>query len=164
MYEIINKEHLHVKINIYQDDINKIKIGSQFWFYIEQTKFEGKVKLINQNVDQKTKSISLHGDIFDENNFKLKKGAYVIVNIVTDKKLTLAINKNSVINEEDKYFIFVLKDGNFHKIQIYIGMESDDMLEIKEIDQKYADLPVVVQGANSINNILKKDQFSTHAH
>ena len=87
--EIINTDHLHIELEVFERDISKISKGQTITFSVPELsdkKYEASVYLINTMIDSKKRTTSIHAhinDLVDTRYFV--PGMFVEANIVTNQ-------------------------------------------------------------------------------
>ncbi|WP_224490164.1 efflux RND transporter periplasmic adaptor subunit [Robertkochia flava] len=135
--EIINGDHLHLEINVFEKDVMKVKRGQKISFQVPEAAketFPAEVHLISEALsDQRT--IRVHGHIPDslKNNFVV--GMYVEAMIQNnpfkeDKPTDLSAASAAVVEKEGRYFILILeKDESdaytFRQVAVSAGAEIE---------------------------------------
>ncbi|GAB4241572.1 MAG: efflux RND transporter periplasmic adaptor subunit [Ekhidna sp.] len=67
--EIVNLEHIHLELEVFEKDALLIKEGQQISFKIPETGsqvYQGKVHLVGKSIDPKKRTIRVHGHIEEE--------------------------------------------------------------------------------------------------
>lgn len=137
LIQIINTDHLHVELNVFEKDILKIKKDQDIQFKIPEASektFDAAVHLVGTSINT-NRIIKVHGHINDDENNNFMTGMFVEAAIIIKAKNTLAIQKSAVITENDAKFVLVLKqekNGNFifDKKQIETGLEDENYFEV----------------------------------
>lgn len=109
LYELINKEHMHLELNVFEKDIFNIKEGQQIEFTVPSLGSElysGEVFLVGQSFDRKSKTIKVHGHI-DDMKPQFIRGLYLEASIFTDNQQVKALPETAIVRNDGKTFIFV---------------------------------------------------------
>ena len=119
MFEIVDNEHIHIDLHVYEKDINAIKIGQKVLFSLssnEGVDYEAVVFSIGKAFENDTKSVRVHAEIIAKKH-NLLPGMYVNAIIVTDPKTRRVLPDNSIISEGEKEYIFVqtIKKADEHE-------------------------------------------------
>jgi len=154
IYEIVNSDHLHLELNVYENDINKVKKGQKVWFEIsgiEKKTFHGEVYLVGQDLTEEKRSISVHVHI-NENEGPLNVGMYANASISVQENESYALPVTALVVENDKEYIFKKvsetdTDITFERRQVETGIESNDLIEILKFDDITPEDEVVTNGA-----------------
>jgi cobalt-zinc-cadmium efflux system membrane fusion protein len=109
MFEIVDNEHIHIDLHVYEKDINAIKIGQKVLFSLasnEGVDYEAVVFAIGKAFENDTKSVRVHAEIIAKKH-NLLPGMYVNAIIVTDPQTRRVLPDNSIISEGEHEYIFV---------------------------------------------------------
>lgn len=134
---IVNTNHLHLELFVFEKDILKIRKGQVIQFRIPNTGNEiytGSVFLKSNAVNSKNRSILVHGHM-DQENPEFITGMYVEANILTRKSVANSLPAQCIVENDNKSFILVLKSENqdqylFEKKLIETGRHSEKNIEI----------------------------------
>ena len=119
MFEIVDNEHIHIDLHVYEKDINAIKIGQKVLFSLssnEGVNYEAEVFAIGKAFENDTKSVRVHAEIIAKKH-NLLPGMYVNAIIVADPQTRRVLPDNSIISEGEKEYIFVqtIKKADEHE-------------------------------------------------
>jgi cobalt-zinc-cadmium efflux system membrane fusion protein len=131
--EIIDNEHIHLELSVFEKDIMKLQKGQKIEFKIpeaSQDTFEAEVHLIGTSIDQ-NRTIKVHGHIKDESKYNFLTGMFVNASIVTDSKISKGLPSGAIVNvdgtdqvlmlDEKKGDIYYFKTTNVRVIDAYDG-------------------------------------------
>lgn len=158
--EIIQTDHLHLELAIFEKDILKIKKEQDILFTVPEASkevFSAKVHLVGKSIEGNDRTINIHAHLDDNIKQRLLTGMFVEANIIVDSKKALAIPKDALLNEENKNFILLLsknKNGNytFKKVAVTIGAVSEDYVEIIPDNQINKNSRILLKGAYEVAN------------
>ncbi|MCA0131392.1 efflux RND transporter periplasmic adaptor subunit [Winogradskyella alexanderae] len=136
--EIINNEHIHLELSVFEKDILNVKKGQKITFTIPEASnqtYEAEVYLVGTTLDE-NRTIKVHGHPKDE-SVKFLTGMFVNAEILIASKSGNALLSDAIVEEDNNNFILVLDretelDYYFTKRKIEIGLENDGFTEIKE--------------------------------
>ena len=136
--KIINTEHIHIELNVYEQDLPKLNIGQKVNFKLQNNSaiYTAKVHLINKVIDTKTRLVNVHCHLINEDERNLfTPGMYLEAEILTKSTPGYALPENTVVNIEDSYYALVLvkeenKEYTFEKVELNIGTTQSGMIEI----------------------------------
>ncbi|MEA5256960.1 efflux RND transporter periplasmic adaptor subunit [Arcicella aquatica] len=162
LFEIVGNTHKHIELKVFENDINKIKIGQKI--VIEHPTFSEKpmmatVFLVGKNVEADSKTINIHGHIDDEvMESKLTVGQYVNTKIFTGKRIVNTLPETAVVIHNNDGFIFIqTKENTFQQIPVKIGTTEKGNIEIftkRNIDNQQ----IVKQGASILQAMLASSE------
>ena len=145
-----------VKVEIYIPEIYVSKIYKKQFFLatlpsINNASFKGEVYAINPSIDKETRTFKVIGIIQDNNNYSLKPGMMANIELQLRSREIFIVPEGAIIPEDEKSFIYVLKENNvLKKREVVTGIRNDGSIEIvKGINQ--SDL-IVFEGTNKIRN------------
>ncbi len=135
---IINKDHLHIELNVFEQDAIALEIGQQVPFYLPDNKsreFEGKIFLIGQSINE-SRMLNVHVHLDEE-----KEGNLLVPGMFIEAKIAVKSSKNtalpfaSVINSNEVNYVLALekKENDLYylkKTKVEIGLQDDQMIEI----------------------------------
>ncbi len=110
--EIINTEHIHLELLVFERDIIFVKEGQKIEFRIPEASNElypGKVYRVGSAVDE-NRRILVHGHIESLTNFNLVKGMFVDAMIITDSIERKALPENAVVEVDDSNYVLKLQN------------------------------------------------------
>jgi RND family efflux transporter MFP subunit len=135
---ILPEKPFQVKVDVYEEDIIKIKIGDPVDIKLvafPDTKITGKVSSVDP-IDKTVNEIVYYevSIDFDQQFEGLKPGMTADITITTNQQNDLLIIPDSaIIKENDKDYVKVLTDKKIIQKEVLVGKKGDDaMIEIKE--------------------------------
>jgi RND family efflux transporter MFP subunit len=153
--EIVDTDHLHLELAVFEKDILNVKIGQKIHFKVPEASkdvFDAEVHLVGKSIEGNDRTINIHGHLDDAIKQKLLTGMFVEAEIIVDSKKGLAIPSEALVTENNKNFVLLLdneKNGySFKKVSVTIGEKSENFVEI---------LPNTL--INSSSRILTKGVF-----
>lgn len=132
MYELIDKSHMHLDLNVFEKDIPKISIGQSVFYSLNENperSFEGKVSLIGQKMEEENRAFSVHVDIDTPEDY-FKPGMYTNAKIFLAVDSVAALPQSALIRESNEYYIFVREGDAFVRRRVQTGAEYNDMTQI----------------------------------
>lgn len=151
--EIINTDHIHLELSVFEKDILKIKKGQIIKFKVPESSNEiytAEVHLVGTSIDESTRTIKVHGHIEDEENTHFIKGMFIEADIITSTNTFLSLPKEAISEIEGSYFGLVLNDKTgehytFDKVKIEVGKHSEEFIEVLNYDD-FKDKQVLTKG------------------
>jgi len=151
--EIVNTEHIHLELSVFEKDILKIKKDQQIDFKIPEASdsiYKASVYLVGTSINDVNRTIKIHGHIEDDEHTNFVTGMFVESNIITASKIGLALPKEAVFEVEGNYFTLVLfseKDNvyTFNKVKVTIGKQSEEYTEILNVND-FKDKNILTKG------------------
>ncbi|PWK20310.1 efflux RND transporter periplasmic adaptor subunit [Xanthomarina spongicola] len=139
--EIVDTDHIHLELSIFEKDILKIKKDQDILFTIPEASnktFVAEVHLVGTTIDEKSRRVKVHGHI-DNTQTNFIVGMFVEAEILVKSRKSSALPKEAIINLENEFYVLVLKnetETEFHleKVKIEKGNETEAFVEILNID------------------------------
>jgi len=165
--EIVNLDHVHLELSIFEKDILNIKKDQIINFKVpeaSQETFQAEVHLVGTSVDQTNRTIKIHGHIDDDEHTNFVTGMFIEASIVTSTSEHFALPKEAVVELNDDYYALILEsqsdtDYKFGRIKLNIGNQTEDYLEILNKD--------ILQGKQLLTKgafMLIKGEGGGHSH
>lgn len=171
MFEIVDNEHLHLGLKVFEKDIDKAKVGQKITFSLTtkpEKIYEAEIFALGKAFDLNTRSVKVHAKILGTYP-DLLTGMYVEARIATSNKVVNALPESAFINENGLDYIFIQRekdkdDIELEKIQINKGVSDLGFSEVVFIDEFSQNAMVVIKGAYYVNAELSKGEFEEHEH
>ena len=152
---IMNVDHMHIELNIFEQDLTKVKVGQEVAFSIQNDKksYKAKVHLINKAIDTDKRTIKVHCRFENESDaLSLTVGMYVEAEIYATSDSSLALPLNSVISIENKSFVLVKKietkhQMDFEKVEVKVGKTNKNYIEILNANDFDKNQQILTYGA-----------------
>ncbi len=136
--EIVNTDHIHVELTVFEKDVMKIKKGQKINFRIPEASnqvFDAEVHLVGTQIDEQTRTVKVHGHLHDEKKNSFAIGMFVDAEIETSSKESYAVPEESVVENEGKYVVLVVeketeKEYIFEPIPVKKGTTYQGFTEI----------------------------------
>src|SRR6187402_1200144 len=159
MFKIVNLDHIHAELQIYEKDISKIVIGQKITFQLANTSSTrtASVFLIGKEISaERTVNIHCH---LDKEDPTLLPGMFVTASIETSLNDVDVVPNDALVIFEGEHFIFIADGKNkFTAISVAIGNSEGDFTEVKLEEGFNRDSPIVVKGAFELLGLLKNTE------
>jgi cobalt-zinc-cadmium efflux system membrane fusion protein len=144
MFMIVNTDHVHADLMVFEKDVYKVKEGQQISFTIESvpdSQLSAEIYSVGKKFEQNPKAVHVHAEIKSKEDF-LIPGMYINGKIHTESKTVKALPEEAIIEEEGKPYIFLAEvheeDGEteweFKPIEVRTGTSNDGWVEIKLLE------------------------------
>lgn len=161
IYEVINTEHIHLELSVYEQDAAKVQKGQKVWFSISSLpgkQFEGEVFLVGQNLSESKRAIDVHVH-FDERSGPFTVGMYASATINVGEMETYTLPVTAVVTDQQKQYVFKKKitageTVGFERVQILAGPEKNGQVEILNFDSFVPDDEIVTRGTLYLLNAI----------
>jgi len=156
LMHIIDTDHLHIELNVFEKDVMKIKKGQDIKFRIPEANndtIDGEVHLVGTSVNESNRTVKVHGHFKDEsvkNSFAT--GMFVEAQIITDKKNEKALPTESIVSLDNTNYVLVLQkktDNNyvFKRREVNLGDAFNGFTVITNINDFKPNDQFVTKGA-----------------
>lgn len=111
MFEIVDIEHIHIDLMIYEKDISKIKEGQNVIFSLAtkpDTIYEGSIFAVGKAFENDIKAVIVHAKIENKSG-NLLPGMYVDARIVIDQRKVIALPDEAIVTDAGLSYIFIQK-------------------------------------------------------
>jgi cobalt-zinc-cadmium efflux system membrane fusion protein len=159
---IINSDHMHLELSIFEKDLPLIKINQEIRFKLQndsQKEYEAYVYLVSNFIDPEKRNASIHGHLIDESeSSSFSPGMYIEAEIYSSNDTLLAIQQSAVIKTDVSQFVLVKiaesdSSISFEKRRVQIGESKNGYSQIINSDDFKKDDLLLVNGAfNLIGN------------
>ena len=136
--KIINTEHLHLELQVFEQDAAKIAEGQIINFKMQDEKDfrEAKVHLINRSLNVESRTITVHGHMKPGYENGLIVGSYVEARIVTGSDTLLALPALAVVELENRHFVLKVNSAQnaetlFERIEVKLLQTQGDFTAIE---------------------------------
>jgi cobalt-zinc-cadmium efflux system membrane fusion protein len=162
MFKIVDTEHLHAELTVFEKDVRKLKIGMKVRFTLANETEErvATVYLIGREIGE-DRTVRIHCHL-DKEDTDLLPGMYLKAYVEAGTHKVGALPDKAIVNFEGKDYIFIgdnKKDGHqFKMIQVTKGIAELGYIEITLPDGINIDAPVVINGAYDLLAKMKNSQ------
>ncbi len=155
--EIVNTDHIHLELSVFEKDIMNIKKDQKIRFKISEAStefYEAEVYLVGTSIDADSRTVKVHGHLHDDENHNFAVGMFVEAAIITSNKSINALpNESIVIQDNNQYVLSLISEGNegyvFETKAVGVGDSYNGYTAITEMgDLKDSDQVIVKGGFN----------------
>lgn len=153
---IVNTEHLHLELNIFERDLSKIKVGQPIQFKIQDNErnfYQATVHLVNKTVDVEKRTVVVYGRLSDRKLISIfNPGMYVEAYIYTSSLSKMSLPQEALVDVEGKYYVLVLQNKTdneyiFTKKEVKTGLSNENQIEILNYQDFEENAEFLVKGA-----------------
>ncbi|OZV70634.1 efflux RND transporter periplasmic adaptor subunit [Winogradskyella aurantia] len=154
--EIVDTEHIHLELSVFEKDIMKVKKGQKIEFKIPEASddlFQAEVHLVGTTIDQTTRRVKVHGHVDNEKN-QFIVGMYVNAEILVNVDSALGLPMTAIIKDGEASYVYAVKDKkeahyDLEKFSVDLGKTAENYVEILNVDQ-LKDKMIVLKGADKL--------------
>ena len=151
LFELINPMDIHLALNIFEKDFDKLFIGQKLQAYTNnnpEKKYDCSIILISKNLSS-DRSVLVHCH-FEKYNKTLLPGMFMNAELEVKSKNATVLPESAVVRFENKQYVFVVKDKNiFELVEVKIGNTFKGFIEV-EMDSNFINKNFVFTGAYSL--------------
>lgn len=172
MFMIVNTEHIHADLMVFEKDVSKVKEGQMVSFTVEsvpEKRLEAEIYSVGKKFEQNPKAVHVHAEIKNKEDF-LIPGMYINGKIHTTGRKVFALPSEAIIEEEGKPYIFVAQppegdesEWKFAPIEIRTGITDEGWVEIKLLEELPEGAKVAWNNAYYLISEMKKGD-TEHEH
>lgn len=183
LFNIVDNSKLHVDLQVYEKDLQKVKAGQNIRFVLtnqDNTEIKGKVFNVSRAFENETKSVSVHADIINSNQ-ALISGMYVNALIDVGTRAVQALPVDAVVRADGREYIFVLEEGHeeghsaehehnegkeyhFQRIEVNSGTSQLGYVQVTVLHEIEKNAQIVLKGAYYIQSHLVKSEGGGEHH
>ena len=149
LFEVVNTDDVHLALNIFEKDLNKISVGQRVVAYTNQKpekKYAANIILIGKDFQQ-DRSVIIHCHFIDYDK-NLIPGTYMNAEVETNSETGNTVPDDAIVTWKNKQYIFQeVKPKTYKMVEIKIGNSENGRTEIFNIDQNLKNKKFVTKGA-----------------
>ena len=170
MFEIVDNEHVHADLMVFEKDVHKVKRGQSISFTVQSVPDQiltATIYSVGKQFEQNPRAVHVHGEIDQKENF-LIPGMYINGTIHTSKDKVYALPENAIVEDEGKTYMFTAEqqeengdiEWSFTPVEIMTGIEEDGWVEVKLLEPLPEGSRVASNNAYYLISEMKKSQTS----
>ena len=133
LFEIINPNNIHLTLNVFEKDINKLHIGQNVLAYTNSNprkKYNCKIILIDKDVSaERSAEVHCHFEQYDK---ELVPGMFMNAEIEQSNYQAYVLPEEAIVNFENGAYAFISKGNNqFDMVRVDTGVTENGQVEIK---------------------------------
>jgi cobalt-zinc-cadmium efflux system membrane fusion protein len=136
--EIIDSDHIHLELSVFEKDIMKLKKGQPILFRIPEASadtFEAEVHLIGTSIGE-NRTVKVHGHLKNEKGHHFLTGMFVEASIVIDTMAGMALPTDAIANLDGADYVLRKEKGkareySFKRIEVQTDRSYKGFTEIK---------------------------------
>lgn len=152
--EIIDNEHIHLELSVFEKDIMKIKKGQNIDFKIPEASdkiFKAEVHLVGTSINA-NRTIRVHGHLEEDSKNNFLTGMFVDANIITATVSETALPETAIASVSGKSFVLLLDETTpeayyFEQIEIPTGSQTSGYISILQTEKFNKTATFLTKGA-----------------
>lgn len=170
LFDIVNVEHIHADLMVFEKDVHKVAEGQKVLFSVEghdEYDLEAVIYSVGKAFENDPKAVHLHAEIENKHGVLLP-GMYVRGRIMTEENLVTAVPEEAVVNEAGKDYVFTAnslenKEWEFIPVEVKVGTRSDGLVSITLISEAKENETFALNNAYYLMAQMKKGE-AEHDH
>ncbi|MBO9151954.1 efflux RND transporter periplasmic adaptor subunit [Chitinophaga sp. GCM10012297] len=166
MFEIVDTEHLHAELTVFEKDIPRLKIGRKVRFVLSNETKErtATVHLIGREIDS-DRTIRVHCHL-DKEDKEMMPGTYLKAWVETGAMEVPSLPDEAIVMEGGKYYVFLAQEEphHFKRLEISTGVSGNGYTEVRLPEETPAGAKFAVKGAGDLMAAMMNAGEAGHAH
>jgi|AntRauTorckE5430_2_1112549.scaffolds.fasta_scaffold03319_1 cobalt-zinc-cadmium efflux system membrane fusion protein len=174
LLKIISDEHIHVELEVFEQDLSKVKIGQKMIFTVASNPtetYEGKIYLISPTFEATQKTVHVHAHI-EGKKPPFIQGAFVNAQIWQNEATVLCLPEKAVVIADGISYIFVEKQKapseiRYLRIPVQVKQQKEGWVSMnimEELPPNRNDKVVLNQAFYLVAEMNKGTTAHSHAH
>ncbi|MBZ9731103.1 efflux RND transporter periplasmic adaptor subunit [Salegentibacter sp. JZCK2] len=141
MFEIVNTEHVHADLMVFEKDVSKVKVGQEVNFTVESipgTQLSATIISISKTFEQDPKAVHVHAEIEDKPE-NLIPGMYVRGRINVENTQTTALPEIAIAKDGETSYVFTAeKEGeawSFKPVEVVTGTNTGEWVAVSFLSE-----------------------------
>jgi len=160
LFQIIDPGNIHLTLNVFEKDINKLKPGLRVQAYTNSNpdkKYTGSIRLINRDMSaHRSAEVHCHIENWDSN---LVPGMFMNAEIQQTNYVAYVLPEDAVVSYENNKYVFVVRGKDqFEMIPVQTGTTENGQVEIKSSDKDFFQNLFVTRDAYALLMKLKNTE------
>ena len=151
--EIIDNDHIHLELSVFEKDIMKLKKGQEIDFKIPESStetYKADVHLIGTAIEA-NRTIKVHGHIEDEAGTDFLTGMFVEAAIITESAFAKALPETALVEVDDLFYALQMDQETeegyyFNQQRVDVESKYNGFASIKNMDE-IKDSKFLIRGA-----------------
>jgi cobalt-zinc-cadmium efflux system membrane fusion protein len=160
MFKIVDTEHLHAELTVFEKDVPKIKLGQKVRFTLANETEErfATVYLIGREISS-DRTVRIHCHL-DKEDMDLLPGMFLKAYVEAGTQNIPAVPNNAIVNFEGKDYIFVTETeaNHFKMLEVTKGISELGFTEVELKNGLTNESLIVINGAYDILAKMKNSE------
>lgn len=152
LFEIVNPADIHLALNVFEKDINKLAPGQKVIAYTNvnpEKKYECVIMLVGKEISN-DRSVEVHCH-FKSADKTLIPGMFMNAEIQLESNTAMTLPSDAIVTYENKNYAFVAKGANqFEIVEIKTGNTENGYTEVNLDNNEMNNATFVTNGAYSL--------------
>ncbi len=169
LFEIVNIDHIHADLMVFEKDVHKVEEGQRIRFSVQTMEGQdlyAKIYSVGKKFEQNPKAVHVHAEIENKSE-KLIPGMYIRGQILLDSTQSLALPEAAITREGNEYLAFVAQKENdewmFTPVRVVPGTSNDGWVGVQFLDDVESGAQFALNNAYYLIAEMKKGE-AEHSH
>lgn len=167
LFEIVDTEHLHAELTVFEKDIPRLKIGRKVRFMLSNETKErtATVHLIGREID-KDRTIRVHCHL-DQEDKEMLPGTYLKAWVETGAAEVPSLPDEAIVMDAGREYVFITtgEDRHYRKVPVKTGVKQGGHTEVILPDTIPDSALFVTRGAyDLLAKMLSSGEEAGHSH
>ncbi len=153
--ELIDRDHLHLELQVFEKDIMKVSVGQEVRFSIpesSETVFRARVVQVGKSLEE-NRSVRVHADLDETVRQEFLVGMFVQAQILQGNYKNWALPESAISRDGDTAYIYVFEsaEGNdrlYRKLPVNTGTRTDGWVEWLDAGVEASSMRILTQIQN----------------
>lgn len=173
LFEIVNTDHIHADLMVFETDVYRVSEGQMVRFTVEtlpDQELFAEIYSVGKKFEQDPKAVHVHAEIKNKTG-RLIPGMYIKGQILTDSTQSYALPESAITREGDRHIAFLAEKENdgekenwmFTPIEVRTGTASNGWVAVKLLQELPAGTLFAMNNAYYLIAEMKKSEAG-HSH
>lgn len=171
LMEIIDEDHLHLELEVFERDIAKVREGQRVSYLIPalgSETYAAEIHVIGKEFNTENKTVRVHAHLRGEQP-PFVQGRFAEARIWLDDQTVPAVPEAAIVREDEFSYVYVARaarEGNevaFERIQVNPGTTDEGYTAVRFPEPLPEGMRIVTQGAYFVSSQAQAGQLE-HTH
>lgn len=169
LFEIVNTDHVHADLMVFEKDVYKVKKGQKVVFNVQSTQDDeltAEIYSVSKTFEDNPKAVHVHAEIENKKG-NLIPGMYIQGKIQVQNTKTRALPEGAIIKDGDTYFVFSVEkeneDWSFKPVEVVLGAKDGNWIAVQFTKEIEPNTKFAYNNAYYLIAEMKKGE-TEHAH
>ena len=151
--EIIDNDHIHLELSVFEKDIMKLKKGQEINFKVPESSdkvYKAEVHLIGTSIEE-NRTIKIHAHLENEKEAHFLPGMFVEAEIITEVSEANALPETAVVAIENNHSLLRLNEETdegyyFDSVSVQVGNTNGGNIALTSMDELTIEDKILTKG------------------
>lgn len=155
LMEIVNENHLHLELDVFEQDVAKVKEGQKISYTVPALGgevYEGEVHVLGKEFNHENKTVRVHGHLEKERP-RFLKDLFIEAKIWLNDQTVEALPEKAIVKDGASSFVYVgnpqteADEIEFEQVMVIPGLSDKGFTSVKLVNPIPDGMQIVTQGA-----------------